>query len=169
MEFNKIVSLVLGFIVVVLLLVFVVGRMQGKNTGSLFSKAKVTTTPTPKPDTQATEKKGWNPFGFLFRKSTPTPTPAKNVAVNPTDTAKGNVTPLPQGGMTGTTQGTTIQRGEQPVAQPTLVSQQPQNVTQYNTVNGVTQIPNTGAPTFMLPLAFSMLAGGTFLSRAKKK
>ena len=166
MEFNKIVSLVLGFIVVVLLLVFVAGKMRGNSTSKVLSGRNVTATPTPTKTAQAKkDNKGWNPFGFLFNKNTPTPTPSKaatQVARNVTPTNAAGQT----GGMTGTTQGGQT-KGGQPLAQNNGAAQ-PQNQGTYNTVSGVTQIPNTGAPTAMIPLALSMLTGGVYLSRMKR-
>lgn len=159
MEFNKLVSLVLGFIVVVLLLVWVTGRLRGNTNSKLFSGTKTTVTKTPTPTKQTTEKKGWNPFGFLFNKSTPTPTPKKVENKQVTN----NITPTQtQSGMNGAiVTDKPVQNGQQTNQyQPTPVS---------NTVTGVTQIPNTGAPTLLIPLALSALAGGTYLSRMKKK
>lgn len=197
MEFNKLVSLVLGFIVLVLLLVWAGGKIRSQNGAPLLSNKKIqvsvtpTFTPTPTPAKQATPtptKKSWNPFGFLFNKPTVTPTAKPTPTIATTLDAKTTTpvvivtatpSPVQQRNLGGKIMATST-----PKVLPTATlgmgnaAQAPQTNTEsnhpYNNkggqgVVGVTQIPNTGAPTLLIPLALSSLIGGTYLSRLKKR
>ena len=151
MEFNRLVSLVLGFIVLILLFVWISNRFRANTRTTGTKTVKATVTPTKGPST------GWNPFGFLAKK---TPTPTKTVAKNSPTPIKIKVengtAPQGQAGQTG--------QNNQP--------QQPQQQTEviyknYKTGKTivVNEIPETGAPTILLSLALAGLTGGIYLKK----
>ena len=124
---NKIISFILGLIVVIVFIAIVTGKFNlGKSIKSL-SSAKVTPTVTPAfihPSTEATNS-------YVV-----TPAVTKPLTTYPTGS----------------------------------------KISQYNSNGSGTQvggrnlsaIPNTGAPTFLIPLVLSMLAGGTFLRKSAR-
>lgn len=152
MEFNKIVSLVLGFIVAILLLVWVTNQFKANRKTTTTAQARVTVTPT---SVQQKNDSKWNPFGFLFKKTTPTPSmqpnrqTAQNSPMSPTPSQTQRVAPtsVPKNGTQGS-------------------NNQPQ-YNNYQNQGQIAQIPNTGAPTLLIPLALSSFAGGLFLRRKK--
>jgi hypothetical protein len=149
MEFNRLISLVLGFIVLILVFVWVNNRIQaGKNkTIDTNTTTQITLTTTPSPTGQA-EKKGWkNPLAFLFGQQSPTP----SVSITPT----GTITAI------STTPGTTQPSGTPPQVRIVTNSK----YTESNSTDNVTQIPETGLPTLIIPLSFLALAGGMYIKR----
>ena len=141
---NKIISFILGLIVVVVFIAIVTGKFNlGKKIKTL-SKVTPTTTPkvTPKVTPEVTKKvtitypsntqaKTAAPQGYNQQKTQPAPAQKKAVTSTGNYQAKGTATDI------------------------------------YG--NSVSNIPNTGAPTLLLPTAFSLLAGGTFLKRLSRK
>jgi hypothetical protein len=116
---NKIISFVLGLVVVIVFILLITGKLSvGKKLQTLF-KAKVTPTVTPS--------------------ATPTPQADKKITINYPNAKTG-------------TSNTYQANGSNQIAGKNL-----------------SNIPNTGAPTFLLPFAFSVLAGGTFLRKTGKK
>ena len=149
MEFNRLISLVLGFIVLILIFVWVNNRIQaGKNETTDIqdvSQAVLTTTPSP---TGQVEKKGWkNPLAFLFGQQSPTP----STSITPT----GAITTL------STTPGTTQLSGTPTQIQVVVDG----GYGQTSSVDNVTQIPETGLPTLIMPLSFLALAGGMYMKK----
>jgi hypothetical protein len=169
MEFNKIVSLVLGFIVAILLLVWVTNQFKANRKTTTTSQVRVTMTPTPAQKKNDTK---WNPFGFLFKKTTPTPSvqpnrqTAQNANMSPTPNQAQRAMPTTRPQPTSQTGAstTTGQNNQQPPQGQNQGSPQYNN---YQNPGAIAQIPNTGAPTFLIPLALSSLAGGMFLRRKK--
>ncbi len=137
---NKIISFILGLIVVVVFIAIVTGRLGGlgKKVQTL-SKGNATPTVTPRTSPQPTKKV--TPVAIKYL--SPTKTAAKPVA-----------------GTSGSTTGTSGTKATQYNAN---------GKTTQIAGNNVSTIPNTGAPTLLLPLAFSMLAGGVFLRKSAKK
>lgn len=148
MEFNRLVSLVVGFIVLILLFVWISSRFRA-NTNTA-NKAGVTPTVTTTPTITPTKKPGsWNPFGFLSR-NTPTPTRKPTVT-----------TPTP---VKIVVENKKQQKNIQNQGQTTT------DVTYTNYKTGkkivVNEIPETGAPTAVLALAVVALTSGMYLRRS---
>jgi hypothetical protein len=119
---NKIISFVLGLIVVVVFIAIVTGRFKLGTGLKNIAKTKITPTVT------ATV--------------TPTPTTTRKIVVITPSVQKSTNTYKTANGQVKVTQ---------------------------ITGNGVSTIPNTGAPTLLLPAAFSMLAAGSFLRKKANK
>jgi hypothetical protein len=124
-NFNKIISFVLGLVVVVVLLVILTGRFNLRERFlPLKDGAKVSVTPAPKAGaTKAPEKKG----GTAAQPKNIVPTQSYNYR---------SYTGMTKGG-------------------------------QVSTISAVTAIPNTGAPTLLIPMAIASLMGGVYLSKRK--
>lgn len=133
---NKIVSLFLGLIVVIVLFAILTGRINLKNRIPTLSFSKKTT-PT------VTPVQPNNPLSKLSNTS-------KNVPITlPPPPTSSNITTLPS--------------QLTPLPTPTLVKA-PSYFAQQNT-SPVQKIPSTGSPTLLLPIAFSLLTGGVFLKK----
>ncbi len=149
MEFNRLISLVLGFIVLILIFVWVNNRIQaGKNkTTDTKNTVQVTLTATPSPTGQV-EKKGWkNPLAFLFGQESPTP----SISITPTRI----ITAI------SATPGVTQLSGT-----PTQVQVVVDNgYGGTSSIDNATQIPETGLPTLIIPLSFLALAGGMYIKK----
>lgn len=156
MEFNRLISLVIGFIVLILVFVWIGSRFRSATTTSQNSPtATVTATKVPSPTLTADEEgRTWNPFGFLFNRNTPTPTKtvAKKVTASP---VKGSPTQVVQvaNGSQGQ-QNTTVVYKNTSTGQTTTLG-----------TSGITKIPETGASTLIIPLAFSALTLGAYLRK----
>ncbi len=149
MEFNKLVSLVLGFIVLILVFVWISNRVKSSQTVSKTSVVTVTIskTPTPKP-TKSEEGTTWNPFASLFNKKSPTPTPSlkKGIVV---------VSGMP------TTTPVQIR-----IVEGTQVPTSRGQITYTNSKTGeVQQIPETGAASLLIPLSFAAMSAGIYLKK----
>ena len=131
-SFNKVISFVLGLVVVLVFFAVVTGKIN------LKSKTTATSTPTPTPIT----KKDGGFFSFL-KKSTPTPTPTQKSTSSITINANTNA---------NTNENNIYKQNNQVSSQSNAKS-----------------IPSTGLPTLFIPLLFSGLAGGGFLSKIGKK
>lgn len=83
-------------------------------------------------------------------------TPTITMTPTPTNTPNSNM------GSTGTNDTNVQQTG-------TTTNQYQQNQTSKGGVSNVNNIPNTGAPTLLLPFAISALLGGVLLRRSGKK
>lgn len=142
MEFNRLISLVLGFIVLILVFVWIGSRFRSATRTVGDARVTVTMTPTP---TKANGEKGWNPFGFLFNRQTPTPT--KTIA------------------KAGTPTPTTIVVAGQATEDTYAVTYRNNRTGETRTIEGVTRIPETGAPTLVIPLALSALTLGAYLKK----
>jgi hypothetical protein len=118
----------------------------------------MTVTPTP-----SGEKKGWNPLGFLFKGKTPTPTPNEDITESKTTVKQITSTPV----VAVTTQNSQVEVGEnKQVSSETVVYRNNRNGNTISyTVEGVRQIPQTGLPTLVLPLALSALSFGAYLKK----
>ncbi len=151
MEFNRLVSLVLGFIVLILVFVWIGSRFRSATREKTVAvKVSITPTPTPK----NTQNKGWNPFGFLFGDTTKTPTPTATAKISPKTTTTKITNVLGQNEQNNTisspSQNTQVEYRNNKTGPP---------------LHGVTQIPSTGAATIDLPLALSALSLGIYLRR----
>lgn len=162
---NRILSFIIGLIVLVILLLFINSRINKSNTAQ---STRVTPTPVEKQD----EKKGFDFFG-LFRKKT-TPTPSISVTPSPgTGDAMAGGESEEDMNLYGGQQGSTTPGVGTPtpgLAQGGGGAAQATPGAQMGTgVNGVQEIPRTGAGTILLPLAIAGLAGGSYLRKAKKR
>ena len=147
MEFNRLVSLVLGFIVLILIFVWVGSRFRSA-TREKTASIKISITPTP----TKTQKNNWNPLGFLFNNATKTPTPKVTGKTTP-KTITIQVTKI-------------IVKNGQNKSITYLPTQTTQAQVEYrNNKTGIKQIPSTGAATIAIPLAFSALSLGVYLRR----
>jgi LPXTG-motif cell wall-anchored protein len=151
---NKIISLILGLVVVVILFAIITGRinLKGKNILKLGNQT-VTTTPTVSPTpTKAKENGGL--FGFLKRPTqtptvTPTPT-GKVVTINTTKESDGTYHSY-----IAPTQGKPA----------TIITFTPNNNTQ---MKNVSTIPSTGSESLLLlPFMGSSLLAGIYLKKKK--
>jgi cytoskeletal protein RodZ len=139
---NKIISLFLGLVVVMVLFAIITGRFTPFKSKNLSSTAtKISGTPTPTP---AGQKKFLGLFNIGSTKPTVTPTPTKATVVVDTTTT-GSYTNT----ATNTSNGTYIN--------PTT-----------NQVGSIKTIPATGSPTELLPLFGSALLAGVYLRRKTK-
>ena len=147
MEFNRIISLILGFIVLILIFVWVGSRFRSATRESTRT-TNISITPTPTKG----ENKGWNPFGFLFFGGTKTPSPSVTSKVTPkaTVTVSGEVAIVKK----ETTNQTQVDYHNNNTGQ----------TSEYN-ITGVKQIPSTGIATIALPVMFSAFSLGVYLRR----
>lgn len=151
-DFNKIISFILGFIVVVVFLAVITGKLNFRKQLTSSSKITVTTTLTPsKSPTPTSTQKNSSIFGFLQRKPTLTPTTAPKTTV-----VKGQVTNYQ-------TNQPVIVVTSAPLITPVLIT------SNSNTVNQqvISNIPNTGVPTAFIPFVLSSLGMGIFLRKKK--
>lgn len=135
---NKIISLFLGLIVVIILFAIVTGRINLKNrlpALSFLNKNKVTPTITPIKPNENLSNTSQNAVVTL----PPPPSNSKN-----------------QDSLTTTSS---------PI-NPNL-THAPSYFAQQNNQT-VQKIPSTGAPAFLLPVALSLLSGGIFIKRKSK-
>lgn len=156
MEFNRVVSLVLGFIVLILAFVWISNKFRAKNSTTQTNQPTITVTITP---TTGEEKGTWNPFSFLFDNKTPTPTPTKG------DNAIKVIgeymqTPTPQIRISIIEGKNNPEKSEQ-----TAIITKDTN-TLYNK-KPVQQIPETGSPTVLIPILSLLIAGGFAIKKAR--
>ncbi|MFA9288931.1 MAG: hypothetical protein ACEQSA_03565 [Weeksellaceae bacterium] len=150
---NRIISLVIGFIVLILIFVWIAGRFRATTrTTANAPTPTITASPTP---TGAQEDKGWNPLGFLFDKD-PTATPTR--------AAGGNLIP------TSMIISPTTQAAPQQAAQPTTstITYRNNQTNQTATATITTapqQIPATGVSTAFIPAIISACVAGMYLHR----
>ncbi|MEO6508572.1 MAG: hypothetical protein ABIO02_01335 [Patescibacteria group bacterium] len=132
---NKIISFILGLIVVVVFIAIVSGKFKIGSGLKKIAKIKVSPAVTKKPTPIPTEA-----VTVSYNNSKQAP----KVVVAPKTTPKPNTnTPVNQ---------------YQTTNSPAQISG-----------NNISSIPNTGAPTLLIPSALSMLAAGTFLKRSTRK
>ncbi|KKQ38915.1 MAG: hypothetical protein US54_C0001G0040 [Candidatus Roizmanbacteria bacterium GW2011_GWA2_37_7] len=153
MEFNRLVSLVLGFIVLILAFVWISNRFRAKKTPTQTNQPTITITIAP---TGKEEKQdgGWNPLAFLFKNNTPTPTnPVAeiNIPIN-----EQIISPTPQ---------TKVKVVEGGIVDQSNSSNERTIYTAYNQ-NIVHQIPETGAATALLPILSVLFAGGMLIKKS---
>ncbi len=136
---SRFISFVIGLIVLILLFVLIANRFNANRT---TARANVTPTlaipsPTVAPGqpTPTPTRGGFDFFG-MFRRNSPTPTATPTL--------------------------TLAQQMEQTTANLTTT---PGVYTQGQTMGGTNQIPKTGAPTLLLPLASAGLALGMWLRK----
>jgi len=149
MEFNRVISLVLGFIVLILAFVWISNKFRSKDSITQANQPTVTMAP-------AVEEGGgeqWNPFSFLFDKKTPTPTENTD-DTNIVDGAE--VTPTQQIQISIIEGRNNIDKGSTS-GQTTITTKETNNT--YNN-KSVQQIPETGTTTAFIPILSLLLAGG---------
>jgi len=127
-SFNKVISFVLGLVVVLVFFAVVTGKINLKSKNNTTLASAITPTPTQ-------DSGGF--FSFLKR-ATPTPTPTTESSSIDIDT--------------NTSKNNSYKQNNQVSSQSNAKS-----------------IPSTGLPTIFIPLLFSGLAGGGFLSKIGKK
>lgn len=137
---SRFISFVIGLIVLILLFILIANRFNANRNTARAVTPTVTPSPTFAPGVASptpTKGAGFDLFG-LFRRNTPTPSPTPTLTfAQQMDSTTGNVAGA--------------------VATPT---------TQYNAQGQiVNQIPKTGAPTLLLPLASAGLALGMWLRK----
>lgn len=167
MDFNKIISLILGFVVLILIFVWLNNKfhLNGNETTSNVTPT-ITTTITPTKKEENTSQ-SWGPFSFLFDNNpTNTPTPTLTIA-------KGNIygSPTPTSKIL-----VKVIEGQKnsPNIQTTNVivtNNNKDSNTNYKNTNEIEKatysntktIPETGAESIFLPIALSAIAGGVYL------
>lgn len=155
MEFNRLVSLVLGFIVLILAFVWISNRFRANNSSTQGNQPTITIAPTE----EAKEDARWNPLAFLFDKESPTPTLTSTPSKNIVDNVSITTTPKTQ---------VTIIEGNNTRGSPSTtryITPQTKKSTSYNQ-KSVQQIPETGAPTALLPIISLLLAGGFAIKKS---
>lgn len=160
MEFNRLITLVLGFVVLILVFVWISNRFRASTRTVNGRAPTITPTYTPTPSIVKDSAKRWNPFGFLTGdKNSPTPSPRKT---SPAPTAIKVIVET-----TGTVAKTSTVPN--PTATKAAVAQKPSAQTYTNNKTGKTktiaQIPETGAPTALLPFLMAALSGGIYLRK----
>lgn len=158
MEFNRLVSLVLGFVVLILLFVWITNRFRGETrTTASKTTPTVTVTKSPTPTPKEGEEKGWNPLGFLFGDDkTPTPTKAMVKKSTPSPSA---IRITIAGGQTNPTGSTGSIGGSTEV----VYKNNRTNVVQG--AKGTSQIPETGTASIFIPSLISSLLAGVYLRK----
>ena len=172
MEFNRLISLVLGFVVLILVFVWISNRFRASTRTVNGRTPTITPTYTPTPTKANNTASRWNPFSFLMGSSTTTPAPTRKTSPSPTAVK-----------VVVQTTGTADQRSNNPsptkvpTSKPTQkvtqakvqvkVTQSAQKPTYTNNRTGKTiaQIPETGAPTEVLSILLTALSGGIYLRR----
>ncbi|HLL61125.1 MAG TPA: LPXTG cell wall anchor domain-containing protein [Candidatus Nitrosocosmicus sp.] len=150
---NKIISLFLGLVVVIILFSIITGRFAPFKEKTLFSKkVGTTTTPTPSPTPKKENKKFLGIFGG-DKKPTATPTPTSKPKTTVIDTTK----------EVGSTYNPNIKGGVVTTNTPTPISKMG---TTTNT-GSVKTIPATGSPTALLPFLGTALLAGIYLRKRK--
>ncbi|PJC30171.1 hypothetical protein CO051_07120 [Candidatus Roizmanbacteria bacterium CG_4_9_14_0_2_um_filter_39_13] len=167
MEFNRLISLILGFIILILAFVWISNKFRANKSTVQTNQPTITVTIAPTEKVEAkTENRGWNPFAFLFDKQTPTPTQT-NTSSNTNKAINGaTITPKFQ------TKVNVIEKEQMrdisKTNQPTGVETISKTYTNTNmtTKNPTQQIPETGAFTALLPILSLMLAGGIAMKKS---
>lgn len=179
---SRFISFVIGLIVLILLFVLIANRFIANRQSA---NAAATPTPTPSPVVEQQQEEEGNFFTRLFggnRAASPTPTilltqapgqvtgmisptVAPSIVPSPTPTPeegfnffglfrRNTPTPSPQPTLTFDQQMADAQQGVQPTGQ-TLQD------------GTITQIPNTGAPTLLIPFALAGMGAGFWLKKRK--
>lgn len=174
MEFNRLISLVLGFIVLILVFVWISNRFRASTRLADGRTPTITPTYTPTPSKPQNSPSRWNPLSF-FNRDDNTPSPiARNTSPSPTaikvkvqntgteTPVKATSTVVPTKKLTATTQKLTPTK-----AQVNQISPKPTTPVYKNNKTGktLTQIPETGAPSALLPLLLGGLSWGIYLRR----
>lgn len=155
-QFNKVLSFILGLIVVAVFIVFASGKYSLKGIKLPGVKTTTAITPTLKPTPTATQKKE-NWFTRLFAKPSPTPTPVQGgIAQKQPQNKPTQAAGLQEQTDTGTQTMGTKGAGESPEYHRYTVNQQP------------TSIPSTGVPLVFFPITISSLIGGIYLRNKVK-
>ena len=151
MEFNRLISLILGFIILILAFVWISNKFRAKNSTTQANQPIVTMIPT----IEKEQSEKWNPFSFLFDDKTPTPTPTKSESTISTTNGEGK-TPTPQVQIS-------IIEGRDAVEKSGSTGQITVTTKNTNTMynkKSVQQIPETGSPTVLIPILTLFIAGG---------
>jgi len=146
---------VVGFVILILLFVWINNQFRA-NTKTQ-NKADATITLTPSPTKQAQTNEPWNPFGFLFRKPSITPTLTQTPP-----TSLGNLQPQPNNNTITPVQIKIIEGG---VGSSTQSGNQQNNTSLGAEKKTLTQIPETGASSILFPLTLSALTLGIYLQK----
>ncbi|CAN5207059.1 hypothetical protein BH09PAT1_BH09PAT1_2490 [soil metagenome] len=186
MEFNRLVSLVLGFVVLILVFVWISNRFRATTRSAQSRTPTITPTYTPTPSTTQTSASRWNPLSFLTRKSEVTPiVVARTVSPSPTAIkVKIETTGIIAKAATVTvSKNAPTQQPTKPMAtnspikqptkkqnpSPTKIQMQQASKTYVNNKTGkkiaIAEIPETGAPSALLPVMMAALSGGIYLRR----
>ncbi|PJE63955.1 hypothetical protein COU89_00505 [Candidatus Roizmanbacteria bacterium CG10_big_fil_rev_8_21_14_0_10_45_7] len=132
-----------GLVAFIVLVAFALGRLRLPSGNKTQTVATVTSVTAPSPTARPTPTKasGTGIFGWLFKRSTPSP-------ISP------SAQPSPKLGISPTT-----------LAQPTYIVKNPTIPVRQNSVNGVTTIPETGSPTILLALPGILSAAGFWMRK----
>ena len=176
MEFNRLISLVLGFIVLILVFVWISNRFRASTRLADGRTPTITPTYTPAPSKPQNNPSRWNPLNFFNREdNTPSPI-ARNTSPSPTSIKvkvqstgtvspiKATVTVVPTKKLTTAIQMLTPTKA---IAQINKISPKPTTPVYKNNKTGktLTQIPETGAHSALLPLMLGGLSWGIYLRR----
>lgn len=146
-DFNKVLSFILGLIVVVVFFVVLSGRLNLSTKLLPGSQTKITPTVTPTP--KVAKKPGF--FERLFAKKNPTPTPTPTEKTTTKITYNNYQTGQPIVTSGQTKGGTTGQTATAP--------------TQTKGGQKTAEIPQTGPETALLPVFISTLLAGLYLRK----
>lgn len=156
-DLRSVLAFFIGLVVFVLLVAFAVGKLIAPKKPATTAKAvTITVTPTKAVTPTPTGKPSFlsKIFGVFSRKPTLTPTPKVTAQASPTPTA-------------------IVVRVNEDGSMPELKAAiNPDGSTKRvvyvkNNVQGVTTIPETGAPTLLLPATLLLGSAGMFLRRKK--
>ncbi|MDP4010869.1 MAG: hypothetical protein Q8P72_01420 [Candidatus Roizmanbacteria bacterium] len=171
MEFNRLISLILGFIILILAFVWISNKFRANKSTVQTNQPTITVTIAPTEKVEAkTENGGWNPFAFLFNKQTPTPTPTQTQTNTSSNTNKAingaTITPKFQTKVKviEKEQMRDISKTNQPTGAETI--NKTYTNTNMTTNNPTQQIPETGVFTALLPILSLMLAGGIAMKKS---
>ena len=143
-QFNKVLSFILGLVVVAVFIVVASGKINLKGINLPKANTALNVTPTSIPN--ITPKPTSKPWFSFFGQPAATPTPKP--------TAKPTSTP----NTTGYSNGGSQQQ-----------NQQDPNYHAYSGTNAPSSIPNTGIPLVLFPLFGTSLLTGVFMKRTGKK
>jgi len=159
MEFNRLISLVLGFIVLILVFVWISNKFRANNSTTQTRQPTITIAPTTTVEKDQGAK--WNPFAFLFNNKTPTPSPTKNSTKTETkNTEVISITPQTQ---INIIEGKGSAKEAVPATETTSATEET-NITYNN--KSVKKIPETGAATMLIPTLSLLLVGGIAIRKA---
>jgi len=151
MEFNRIISLVLGFIILILAFVWISNKFRAKNPTTQLSQPTATIIPT----IEKKQSEKWNPLSFLFDDKTSTPTPTKSKNIISTTNGEGQP-PTPQVQISIIEGRNAVERNGS-TGQTTATTNNTNSI--YNK-KSIQQIPETGSPTVLIPILTLFIAGG---------
>jgi len=172
MEFNRLISLVLGFIVLILAFVWLNNKFRSNPNQTTTTNKEATITLTPSP---TNTKKGIQdgPLSFLFGLNDKTPTPSPSPTTTQINEENNNnyevnvieETSQNKENLNTNNPNVKVQILEKKNNQPTITLQSGVKNSQNSYQTATTQIPETGAASILIPTTILSLFGGVLLRR----